>query len=49
MAGLMTAIIVTVTHQSEDLFFEFNPDFVTSQFLSTRNAKCNTIFSDWLW
>jgi hypothetical protein len=45
----MTAIVVTVTHQSEDLFFEFNPDFVTSQFLSTRNAKTNSIFSDWLW
>lgn len=48
-AGLVTAIIVTVTHQSEDLFWGFNPDFVLSQFLSTRNAKCNTLFSDWLW
>ena len=45
----MTAIIVTVTHQSEDLFFEHNPDFVDAQFRSTRDAKCANIFTDWLW
>ena len=49
LAGLITAVVVTVTHQSEDLFFEFNPDFVTSQFLSTRNAKTMNVFTDWLW
>lgn len=49
ISGLLTAIIVTVTHQSEDLFTEYNPDFVDAQFRSTRNAKCNTVFSDWIW
>lgn len=49
LSGLISAIIVTVTHQSEDLFYEFNPDFVLAQFQSTRNAECHTIFSDWLW
>jgi len=49
LSGLISAIIVTVTHQSEDLFFEFNPDFVLAQFQSTRNAECQTVFSDWLW
>lgn len=49
LSGLMTAIIVTVTHQSEELFEEHNPDFVDAQFRSTRNAKCSNFFSDWLW
>lgn len=49
LAGLTTAIIVTVTHQSEELFFEHNPHFAEAQFKSTRNAKCSNIFSDWLW
>jgi fatty acid desaturase len=95
LSGLMTAIIVTVTHQSEvrrvqfyphmhthkhihacmhtylltflltslltyasltfhdvvtqDLFYEHNPDFVDSQFRSTRNAKCINAFTNWLW
>mmetsp|Transcript_11641 Transcript_11641/g.11675 ORF Transcript_11641/g.11675 Transcript_11641/m.11675 type:complete len:468 (-) Transcript_11641:297-1700(-) len=49
LAGLMTATIVTVTHQSEDLFFEHNRDFVDAQFRSTRDAKCMNIFTDWLW
>lgn len=48
-AGLMTATIVTVTHQSEELFFEHNRDFVDAQFRSTRDAKCANIFTDWLW
>ena len=49
LAGFVTAIIVTVTHQSEDLFFEHNDDFVDSQFRSTRNAKCRNAFTSWLW
>jgi Fatty acid desaturase len=49
LSGFMTAVIVTVTHQSEELFEEHNPDFVDAQFRSTRNAKCSNIFSDWLW
>ena len=49
LSGLITAIIVTVTHQSEELFTKHNPDFVEAQLLSTRNAKCHNIFTDWLW
>eukprot|EP01041_Mallomonas_annulata_P012318 gene12318-25911_t len=48
-AGFMTAIIVTVTHQSEELLYEHNRDFVDNQFRTTRDAKCSNIFSDWLW
>ena len=49
LAGFMTAIIVTVTHQSEELFEEHNPHFVDAQFRTTRDVECSNIFSDWLW
>lgn len=49
LAGFITAVIVTVTHQSEEHFDEHNPDFVDAQFKSTRNAKTRTIVTDWLW
>jgi fatty acid desaturase len=49
LAGFITAVIVTVTHQSEELFEQHNPDFVDAQFKSTRNAKTRTVVTDWLW
>jgi len=49
LSGLMTAIITTVTHQSEELFFEEEPEFVDAQFRSTRDAVCSNPFSEWLW
>ena len=32
ISGLMSALIVTPTHQSEEMFEEFQPDFVVAQF-----------------
>mmetsp|Transcript_16921 Transcript_16921/g.28174 ORF Transcript_16921/g.28174 Transcript_16921/m.28174 type:complete len:459 (+) Transcript_16921:38-1414(+) len=52
LSGLLTATIVTVTHQSEEIFFGENLrkyDFVEAQFRSTRNAKCNNPISNMLW
>lgn len=49
ISGLMSAIIVTPTHQSEDMFAEYQPDFVVAQFQSTRNAVTTNPFSEWLW
>lgn len=49
ISGLMSALIVTPTHQSEDLFDEFQPDWVEAQFLSTRNAVTTNPFSEWIW
>ena len=49
LSGLISAIIVTPTHQSEELFSEYQPDWVTAQFLSTRNAVTTNPFSEWLW
>jgi len=49
LSGLMSALIVTPTHQSEEFFTEYQPDWVTAQFLSTRNAKTTNPFSEWLW
>jgi len=49
VSGLISALIVTPTHQSEEMFSEFQPDWVTAQFLSTRNAVTNNPFSEWIW
>lgn len=49
LSGLMSALIVTPTHQSEELFQDYQADWVTAQFQSTRNAKTTNPFSEWLW
>jgi len=49
LSGMITAVIVTATHQSEELFENFNPDFVDNQFRTTRDAKPRTTISAWLW
>mmetsp|Transcript_175 Transcript_175/g.306 ORF Transcript_175/g.306 Transcript_175/m.306 type:complete len:502 (+) Transcript_175:186-1691(+) len=49
LSGLMSALIVTPTHQSEEYFEEYQPDWVTAQFESTRNAVTTNPFSEWLW
>ena len=52
LSGLLTATIVTVTHQSEELFLGDSLrsyDFVEAQFRSTRNAACNNPLSNILW
>lgn len=49
MSGLVSALIVTPTHQSEELFEDYQPDWVTAQFQSTRNAVTTNPFSEWLW
>merc|ERR1719478_1153159 len=49
VAGFVSATIVTVTHQSEDLFDVKMHDWVEAQFRSTRDAKTSNFFSEWLW
>ena len=49
MSGLVSSLFVTPTHQSEELFEEYQPDWVTAQFQSTRNAVTTNPFSEWLW
>lgn len=49
LSGLLSALIVTPTHQSEELFEDYQADFVTAQFQSTRNAVMTNPFSEWLW
>jgi fatty acid desaturase len=49
VSGLITALIVTPTHQSEEMFAEYQPDWVTAQFLSTRDAVTTNPFSEWIW
>lgn len=49
ISGFMTATITTVTHQSEEIFFDEEPEFVDAQYRSTRDAVCSNPFSEWLW
>ncbi|CAE8640251.1 unnamed protein product [Polarella glacialis] len=49
LSGLITAMITTSTHQSEELFENFNPDFVENQFRTTRDAAVTNPFSKWVW
>lgn len=49
VSGLLSALIVTPTHQDEEMFDEFQMDWVTAQFRSTRNAVTTNPFSEWLW
>ena len=49
LAGLMSATIVTVSHQSEELFDEAQHDWVQAQLRSTRSARTSNPFSEWLW
>jgi len=52
LSGLITATIVTVTHQSEEIFLGDTLrkyDFVEAQFRSTRDATCNNPISHILW
>eukprot|EP00535_Pseudo-nitzschia_heimii_P001265 CAMPEP_0197178522 /NCGR_PEP_ID=MMETSP1423-20130617/3773_1 /TAXON_ID=476441 /ORGANISM="Pseudo-nitzschia heimii, Strain UNC1101" /LENGTH=500 /DNA_ID=CAMNT_0042628283 /DNA_START=1343 /DNA_END=2845 /DNA_ORIENTATION=- len=49
VSGLLSALIVTPTHQSEEMFDEYQSDWVTAQFQSTRSAVMSNPFSEWLW
>jgi len=49
LSGLITAVIVTATHQSEEMFEDFNPDFVDNQFRTTRDAVVENPVEKWVW
>jgi len=52
LSGLMTATIVTVTHQSEEIFIKDTLrkyNYAEAQFRSTRDAIMSNWFSDILW
>lgn len=49
ISGLLSALIVTPTHQSEAMFDKYQHDWVTAQFMSTRNAVTTNPISEWLW
>jgi len=50
MSGLVSALILlTPTHQLEEMCTKYQADWVTAQFQSTRNAVATNPFSEWLW
>jgi len=49
LAGAMTATIVTVSHQTEEMLDAPEDDWVLGQMLATRDATTSNPFSEWLW
>ena len=49
LAGVMTATIVTVSHQTEEMLEAPEDDWVLGQMLATRDAETSNPFSEWLW
>ena len=54
LAGGLVAVIVTATHQSEEMLpaVQLSPadyNFVSVQFATTRDARCGNPVMEWLW
>lgn len=49
LSGLISSLVVTATHQSEEKFTEYQPDYVTRQFLCTRSVVMSNPLSAWIW
>jgi fatty acid desaturase len=49
VGGFLVAIIVTATHQSEEMLFDSNRPFIETQFLTTCDASCENFLMEWLW
>lgn len=53
LGGFLVSFVVTATHQSEEMINPYAPEttysFVETQFLSTRDARTNDFFTEWLW
>ena len=49
VGGFLVAVIVTATHQSEEMLTDCNHSFVETQFLTTCDARCDNFFMEWLW
>ena len=49
VGGLLVAVIVTATHQSEEVLFDSSHSFVETQFRTTCDAQCDNVLMEWLW
>jgi len=49
LAGLICGTILITSHLNEELHKEFQHDWVSAQFRSTRGAVTRTPFTEWLW
>eukprot|EP00051_Salpingoeca_urceolata_P032182 m.14560 g.14560 ORF g.14560 m.14560 type:complete len:394 (+) comp4844_c0_seq1:155-1336(+) len=45
--GLFVAIVVTVSHESEEILTEREPSFVVNQFRATRDIACPDFFTEY--
>jgi fatty acid desaturase len=49
ISGFLVAVIVTATHQSEEMLIDSYYSFVETQFLTTCDVQCENFFMEWLW
>ena len=49
VGGFLVAIIVTSTHQSEEMLIDSSHSFVETQFRTTCDVQCDSFFMEWLW
>ena len=49
IGGFLVGALVTATHQTEEIMFEQNTQFVDAQFRSTREADVSSGFEKFLW
>jgi len=49
LAGLVCGLILMTSHLGEELYGDFQDDWVQAQFCSTRGAVTRSSFTEWLW
>ena len=49
LSGVITATVVTASHQSEEMLDEQPHDWVRAQLVTTRDAVTCSPFTEWLW
>jgi len=49
MAGLICGMIFTTSHLTEEYHEDFQHDWVSAQFCSTRDAVTRNAFTEWIW
>lgn len=48
LGGLLVAIVVTMSHESEEMLFEREPSYCVNQFVCTRNIVCPDFITEYL-
>jgi fatty acid desaturase len=49
LSSVFTTVIALSLHQTEELFFERQTDWVSAQLRATRNSRLTNPLSEWIW